>query len=53
MMEDHLSIATIAALSKILRTCRNLRHVIGREPTPGDSVCRQKRSASYSERRPD
>jgi len=33
MMEDHLSIATIAALSKILRTCRNLRHVIGREPT--------------------
>ena len=33
MMEGHLSVATIAALSKILRTCRNLRHVIGREPT--------------------
>ena len=32
-MEGHLSVATIAALSKILRTCRNLRHVIGREPT--------------------
>jgi DNA-directed RNA polymerase sigma subunit (sigma70/sigma32) len=32
-MEGHLSIATIAALSKILRTCRNLRHVMGREPT--------------------
>src|SRR5215831_8574638 len=33
MMEGHLSVATIAALSKILRICRNLRHVIGREPT--------------------
>jgi RNA polymerase primary sigma factor len=34
MMEGHLSVATIEALNKILRTCRNLRHVIGREPTP-------------------
>jgi RNA polymerase primary sigma factor len=34
MMERHLSVATIEALNKILRTCRNLRHVIGREPTP-------------------
>jgi DNA-directed RNA polymerase sigma subunit (sigma70/sigma32) len=34
MMEGHFSVATIAALSKILRICRNLRHVIGREPTP-------------------
>jgi hypothetical protein len=34
MMEGRLSAATIEALNKILRTCRNLRHVIGREPTP-------------------
>jgi len=34
MMEGHLSVATIEALNKILRTCRNMRHVIGREPTP-------------------
>jgi DNA-directed RNA polymerase sigma subunit (sigma70/sigma32) len=33
VMEVHLSVATIEALNKILRTCRNLRHVIGREPT--------------------
>jgi len=26
-------IADVGALNKILRTCRNLRHVIGREPT--------------------
>ena len=32
-MEVHLSVATSEALNKILRTCRNLRHVIGREPT--------------------
>jgi RNA polymerase primary sigma factor len=34
MMEGHLSVSTIEALNKIVRTCRNLRHVIGREPTP-------------------
>ena len=55
-MEGHLSVATIAALSKILRTRRNLRHVIGREPTAEEIAGRlrlpPKRSASYSERRP-
>ncbi len=34
MMEGQLSVAAIEALNKILRTCRNLRHAIGREPTP-------------------
>jgi DNA-directed RNA polymerase sigma subunit (sigma70/sigma32) len=34
MMMGHLSVATIEALNKILRTCRNMRHAIGREPTP-------------------
>jgi hypothetical protein len=34
VMEGHLSVATIEALNKILRTFRNMRHVIGREPTP-------------------
>jgi RNA polymerase primary sigma factor len=34
MMAGNLSVATIEALNKIVRTCRNLRHVIGREPTP-------------------
>lgn len=34
MMADQLSVATIDALNKIVRTCRNLRHMIGREPTP-------------------
>jgi len=33
MMAGNFLVATIAALSKIVRTCRNLRHVIGREPT--------------------
>jgi len=33
MMAGNFSVATIAALSKIVRTCRSLRHVIGREPT--------------------
>ena len=33
VMEVHLSVATIEALNRILRTCRNMRHVIGREPT--------------------
>ena len=33
-MAGHLSVATIETLNKILRTCRNMRHVIGREPTP-------------------
>ena len=33
MMMGHLSVATIEALNKILRTCRNMRHAIGREPT--------------------
>jgi RNA polymerase primary sigma factor len=33
-MEGHLSVAIIEALNKIVRTCRNMRHVIGREPTP-------------------
>jgi hypothetical protein len=27
-MEGHLSVATIEALNQILRTCRNMRHVI-------------------------
>src|SRR5262245_28982737 len=36
VMEGHLSVATIETLHKILRTCRNMRHVIGREPTPGE-----------------
>jgi len=39
-MEGHLSVATIATLSKILRTCRNLRHVIGREPTAAEIAAR-------------
>ena len=39
-MEGHLSLATIAALSKILRTCRNLRHVIGREPSAEEIAVR-------------
>ena len=39
-MEGQLSVATIAALSKILRTCRNLRHVIGREPTAEETAVR-------------
>jgi RNA polymerase primary sigma factor len=34
MMEGYLSVATIEALNKIVRTRRNLRHVIGRGPTP-------------------
>jgi DNA-directed RNA polymerase sigma subunit (sigma70/sigma32) len=33
MMAGHLSVATIEALNKIVRTCRNLRQLIGREPT--------------------
>jgi RNA polymerase primary sigma factor len=33
-MEGYLSAATIEALNKIVRTCRNLGHVIGCEPTP-------------------
>jgi DNA-directed RNA polymerase sigma subunit (sigma70/sigma32) len=32
MMAGHLSVATIEALNKIVRTCRNLRQVL--EPTP-------------------
>jgi hypothetical protein len=40
MMEAHLSVATIAALSKILRTCRNLRHVMAREPTAAEIAVR-------------
>jgi DNA-directed RNA polymerase sigma subunit (sigma70/sigma32) len=34
MMEGHLSVASIEALNKVVRTCRNLRHAIRREPTP-------------------
>jgi DNA-directed RNA polymerase sigma subunit (sigma70/sigma32) len=49
MMEGHLSVATIEALNKILRTCRNLRHAIGREPTAEEIAG----SVSYSECRPD
>jgi hypothetical protein len=33
-MERNLSVETIKALNKIVRTCRYLRHAIGREPTP-------------------
>ena len=33
MMEGHLSVATIEALNKIVRTCRDMRQTIGREPT--------------------
>jgi hypothetical protein len=33
-MERNLSVETIQALNKIVRTCRYLRHAIGREPTP-------------------
>ena len=40
MMEGHLSVATIEALNKILRTCRNMRHAIGREPTPKEIAAR-------------
>jgi hypothetical protein len=29
-MEGHLSAATIEVLNRIVRTCRNMRHVIGR-----------------------
>jgi RNA polymerase primary sigma factor len=32
-MEGNLSVATIEALNKIVRTCRNMRHAIGRDPT--------------------
>jgi len=39
-MEGHLSVATIAALSTILRTCRNLRNVMGREPTAEEIAAR-------------
>ena len=34
MMEGDLSVATIEVMNKIVSTCRNMRHVIGREPTP-------------------
>jgi DNA-directed RNA polymerase sigma subunit (sigma70/sigma32) len=40
MMMGHLSVATIEALNKILRTCRNMRHAIGREPTPSEIAAR-------------
>jgi RNA polymerase primary sigma factor len=33
-MAGNLSVATIETLNKIVRTCRNMHHVIGREPTP-------------------
>jgi RNA polymerase primary sigma factor len=39
-MAGHLSVATIAVLSTILRTCRNLRHVMGREPTAEEIAVR-------------
>jgi RNA polymerase primary sigma factor len=39
-MPDNLSVATIEALSKIVRICRNLRHVIGREPTAEEIALR-------------
>jgi RNA polymerase primary sigma factor len=45
MMEAHLSVATIEALNKILRTCRNMRHAIGREPTPEEIAGRLGMSA--------
>jgi RNA polymerase primary sigma factor len=34
MMAGNFSVATLETLNKIVRTCRSLRHVIGREPTP-------------------
>ncbi len=34
-MEGHLSVATIETLHKILRTCRNMRHVIAASPLQG------------------
>jgi RNA polymerase primary sigma factor len=33
-MERNLSVETIKALNKIVRTCRHMRHAIGRDPTP-------------------
>jgi hypothetical protein len=33
MMAGHLSVATIEALNRILRALRNLRQLLGREPT--------------------
>jgi DNA-directed RNA polymerase specialized sigma subunit len=39
-MEGHLSVATIEALNKIVRTCRHLRHAIGREPTTEEVASR-------------
>jgi RNA polymerase primary sigma factor len=40
MMAGNLSVATIEALNKIVRICRNMRHVIGREPTPEEIALR-------------
>ena len=40
MMAGHLSVATIEALNKIVRACRNLRQSLGREPTPEEIASR-------------
>ena len=40
MMAGYLSVATIEVLNQIVRTCRNMRHVIGREPTPEEIALR-------------
>jgi RNA polymerase primary sigma factor len=40
MLPGNLSVATIEALNKIVRTCRNMRHVTGREPTPEEIALR-------------
>jgi RNA polymerase primary sigma factor len=39
-MQRNLSVETIEALNKIVRTCRHLRHAIGREPTPEEVASR-------------
>jgi sigma-70-like protein len=46
----HLSIETIAALNKIVRTCRSLRHVIGREPTAEEIAGRLRLPPETNER---
>jgi hypothetical protein len=52
MMESHLSVATIATVTKILRTCRNLRHVIGRDFVSSLGLAlRLRRSGLFSSRK--
>lgn len=40
MMAGNFSVATLETLNKIVRTCRSLRHAVGREPTPEEIAVR-------------